>query len=259
MDRDAGGSTADGWGILLARECAMVTAPRNKPLIPGVATLSRTQAYKAKGLFNRKKAHPAKKAAPGEFKVKAVKGAKNGGARNVPSVRPSHFYPAEDVPQKKVTRKTARPAPLRASITPGTVLILLAGRFAGKRVVFLKRLDSGLLLVTGPFKINGVPLRRVNQAYVAATSTKIDVSKVKVDKEINDAYFKGEKAEKGKADEEGLFGADKKSKVSEARVARQKAIDAGIVSVVKKTPLLKAYLNASFALSKGQAPHLMKF
>merc|ERR1712176_1330522 len=91
------------------------------------------------------------------------------------------YYPAEDIkPVKKAHTGKQNPPRIRKSISPGTILIILAGRFRGKRVVCLKLLESGLLLVSGPYKINGVPLRRVNPAYVIATSTKVDVSKVDV-------------------------------------------------------------------------------
>jgi large subunit ribosomal protein L6e len=154
---------------------------RSKELVPGVGRLSRSQVAARRGLYKgvKKSEKPADQS-PAEHIEKTVGGAKNGGTRLVPTTKAPRFYPAEDVRQPKKSRKSPKPPSIRASITPGTVLILLAGRFRGKRVVFLKHLESGLLLVTGPFKVNGVPLRRVNQAYVIATSTKIELGTFKV-------------------------------------------------------------------------------
>ena len=42
------------------------------------------------------------------------------------------FYPTEDVTISKKKKKVAVAKKIRASITPGTVLILLSGRFSGK-------------------------------------------------------------------------------------------------------------------------------
>ena len=114
------------------------------------------------------------------------------------------------------SRKTLRPFKPRPSLQPGAVLILLAGRFRGKRVVLLKSLDQGVLLVTGPFKVNGVPLRRVNSRYVIATTTKVDLngidSKV-VEKVSGEGYFSREKKDK-KQGEEAFFKQGEKPEVS---------------------------------------------
>merc|ERR1712167_330845 len=108
------------------------------------------------------------------------------------------LLPAEDVKKRLGNHhNTTKKTKLRQSVTPGTVLIMLAGRFKGQRVVFLKQLDGGLLLITGPYEVNGVPLRRVPQSYVIATQTKIDISGVKSDS-VDDALFKKTKTKKKK-------------------------------------------------------------
>jgi len=191
-----------------------------------------------------------------------VGGGNNGSKRLVPANKAPRYYPAEDAPQPKKTRRVANPTRLRGSITPGTVLILLAGRYRGKRVVFLKQLGSGLLLVTGPYKVNGVPLRRVNQAYVIATSTRVDLGDLQVDEKINDSYFtKPRSASRVSAEEE--FFADGKPKTKEAypesKSTDQKNIDKAIIEKIKQTNDLSKYLKASFGLSKGQFPHQLVF
>ncbi|CAI4216393.1 unnamed protein product [Parascedosporium putredinis] len=171
--------------------------------------------------------------------------------RSVPhaSQKAQKWYPTSDEPQKK---------------QPGTVLILLAGRFRGKRVVLLKALDQGVLLVTGPFKINGVPLRRVNARYVISTSYKVDVSGVdakKIEEISQPKYFVGEK-EKEKSGEDAFFKQGEKpvkKEVSKNRVEDQKAIDKALIASIKKVEFLPSYLAASFSLRKGDKPHEMKW
>ena len=114
-------------------------------------------------------------------------------------------------------------------------------------------------MVSGPFKINGVPLRRVNQAYVIATSTKVDVSSVDV-KSINDEYFARSADSSAEGEEEFFLGdAPKPAIVSDQRKADQKKIDDALVKAVEAVPMLTAYLAAQFSLSANDKPHLMKF
>jgi len=238
----------------------MAHKPRNSAIVPGIERYSRARMYKKKALYKRKKvSHPKPEVETATHKKVPVKGDNNGKERLVPLIKAPRFYSAEDVKKPKKTRKVARPTKLRSSITPGTVLILLAGRFRGKRVVFLKQLNSGLLLVTGPYKVNGVPLKRVNQVYVIATSTKLDIGGISLDK-FSDEHFKKEKAPKKKGTEEEFFGEDTKKKVHpEDKVKEQKELDKALLAIITKTPHLRDYLNSRFSLSKGQAPHNLKF
>lgn len=66
---------------------------------------------------------------------------------------------------------------------------------------------SSILVNAGPFKINGVPLRRVNQSYVIATSTKVDISGLNVEK-FDDKYFAKEVQKKKKKGEGEFFEAE---------------------------------------------------
>ncbi|CEO58797.1 60S ribosomal protein L6-B [Penicillium cataractarum] len=186
------------------------------------------------------------------------------GQRLVPAQKAQKWYPVDDESQPKKVRKSIRPAKVRETLQPGTILILLAGRFRGKRVVLLKHLDQGVLLVTGPFKINGVPLRRVNARYVIATSKRIDIAGVDaktLEKVSTPDYFTKEKKAEKKSEEAFFKQGEKpeKKKVASARAADQKAVDQSILSSVKKEEFLSSYLATTFSLRNGDKPHEMKW
>ena len=117
-------------------------------------------------------------------------------------VKKFKWYPTEDEkkPFVRKTKSKKRPMTIRKGLTAGAVCIVLSGRFQGKRVVFLKMLPSGLALVTGPYKINGVPLRRMNPAYLIVTTTHVPLQG-NTHESIDDKYFAKAKEQKKKPEE----------------------------------------------------------
>ncbi|RZF34794.1 hypothetical protein LSTR_LSTR015085 [Laodelphax striatellus] len=242
-------------------------APRNYDLGNGLYRFSRTKMFHKKALWkfvdkkNPKKETPKKQLT----KEKTIGGEKNGGKRIVSLAKKTRSYPTCDRirkhPAKKCFRQHKRS--LRSTLQPGKVVILLAGVHKGKRAVFLKQLASGLLLITGPFTLNGVPLRRIHQSYVIATSTKIDISKVEIPSNIDDAYFKRLKAKRAKKEDGDPFVAKKEQyKPSEQRKSDQKVVDGQLMKAIKTEKdsiLLRKYLCTMFGLRTNQYPHRMKF
>lgn len=176
------------------------------------------------------------------------------------------WYPADDE-RPLIKRASSKPRPTtgRKSITPGTVVIVLSGVSRGRRVVVLKTLASGNLLVTGPYAVNGVPLRRVNPAYVIATSTKVSLEGVNVN--VDDAFFKKavrfSKNELKHASEHRLKRSEE-GKAAQAEFkntlkAAQKTVDAKLIENIKKVENLKGYLTTRFTLSNSTRPHELRF
>ena len=170
-----------------------------------------------------------------------------------------NWYPVSDLKKHFVRKcKVPKPSHISAPLTPGQVVIILSGRFRGRRVVFLKKLESNLLLVTGPYKYNGVPLKRVNAAYVLPTNTKLklgaEVAKDEKNKNLDIVYIKKKKKKDFFVDDK-----TKKERITSEKVKMQNDVDTQVKKAVDEVPMMKEYLRNRFALKNGDKPHLMKF
>ena len=170
-----------------------------------------------------------------------------------------NWYPISNLKSHfKRKCKVPKASHISAPLTPGQVVIILSGRFRGRRVVFLKKLESNLLLVTGPYKYNGVPLKRINAAYVLPTNTKLNINE-DVAKNVNDKIFSRVTIERKKEEDFFEDNEKKKGRITEDRKNLQNEVDTVVKKAVDEVPMMKEYLRNRFALKSGDKPHLMKF
>jgi len=251
----------------LGKILIMAHAPRNAKIGGGIMRFSSSKMYHKKAAFIKNKKTEKKVVVKQATTVtKEVGGEKNGEKRVVQLAKTPRSLPTQSRHKRLANNKKAfsqHNHKLRPSITPGTILIMVAGVHKGKRVVFLKQLSSGLLLVTGPFRINRCPMRRINQIYCIATKTKVDISGVAVPDHVNDEYFRRKKAKKVRHGEGEIFEQKKETyTVSEQRKTDQVNVDKQLLAAIKKNPekkLLCQYLASSFSIRKGMFPHKMNF
>lgn len=165
-----------------------------------------------------------------------------------------HLKPKE----KTSLAKEAGKVGLRKSLVPGTIVIILTGKHQGSRGVFLKQMESGLILVSGVKSINQVPLYRMDQQYVIATSTRIDVSSISLDECTDKVFAVPKKIKKDKfvSDENTM---DVENSNTDKIAALQERIGGQIETIVSGDALMKEYLGSMFELKRGQAPHKMRF
>ena len=170
-----------------------------------------------------------------------------------------NWYPVSNLKSHfKRQCKAPKASHISAPLTPGQVVIILSGRFRGRRVVYLKKLESNLLLVTGPYKYNGVPLKRVNAAYVLPTNTKLNIN-AEIAKNVNDKFFDRVDIERTKEEDFFEDKEKKKGRISEDKKKLQTEVETEVKKGVDGVPMMKEYLRNRFALKNGDKPHLMKF
>ncbi|XP_048422899.1 60S ribosomal protein L6-2-like [Pyrus x bretschneideri] len=157
---------------------------------------------------------------------------------------------AQVLPRRRRQETPRQQTRAQAHQSQGPRLYWLEG-LRERELFFLSSFHLGYFLLLAPLK-----LRRVNQSYVIATSTKVDISGLNVEI-FDEKYFAKEVEKKKKKGEGEFFEAEKEEKnvIPLGKKGDQKSVDASLIKSIEAVPDLKTYLAARFSLKAGMKPH----
>lgn len=155
------------------------------------------------------------------------------------------LYMPDDVPgfvEKYKARTAQKPRVARSDLLKGMVVVVLEGVFASRRVVYLKGLEGNLALCAGPRSVNGIPLFKIDERYLLATSTVLDIS---VDADGKDAVLA----------ERDVYTMPMDVEMTD----EEKRVDEEVAKAVKKVEFMKAYLAEPFEIDTTRSFYSLRY
>ncbi|KMV65703.1 ribosomal protein L14E/L6E/L27E [Encephalitozoon cuniculi EcunIII-L] len=157
------------------------------------------------------------------------------------------LYMPDDIPRfvEKYKARTARkPRVRRTDLVKGMVVVVLEGVFASRRVVYLKGLEDNIALCAGPKSINGIPLFRIDERYLLATSTVLDLN-MDIDIDGKDTVLT----------ERDVYAVPMDVEMTDA----ERKIDEEIAKAARRVEYMKSYLSEPFEIDATRNFYSQKY
>ena len=138
---------------------------------------------------------------------------------------------------KKLTRKIKIFG--NSHIKKGSIVILLSSNLQGKKAIILNTTKLELFVISGMYRLNGIPIRRVNPRYILPTDIQIDIDDINTTI-FNDEYFIALKKSKKYLD------IKLKNRIAMSHNLRQTYIDRCLQKKIDTNIFLDAYLKSNY-------------
>nr|UXY86672.1 60S ribosomal protein L6B [Cryptomonas paramecium] len=124
----------------------------------------------------------------------------------------------------------------------GSVAIISFGKLRGKKAIILRTTKCRMFVISGPFSLNGISIRRIKYNHLIPTQNRLNISSVDT-KIFDDEYFIFLKKSK-KTGSQNL-----KNRLKMAHALREIHIDRYLLRQIGTNLFLKAYLKAKYIQS----------